>query len=217
MVRYFPSDGEHFTFWTTGEDDGTMSTVLEQPIGVDTDESRDLEHRYEELSGRWPDRKVEIIDGRIVVREVPTTAHAQLIFRLLLQLMPFVTERGWEIWQDVALFLGPQVDRYRPDLMVVPGDPPKWGDDHVFGNATLLVVEVVSKSSVRDDHEIKPRACARGGVPLHLVVDTFGDRARLLSHPGKDGYGHEVEVRLGEALDLPHPWDLTLDTARLST
>ncbi|GAA4639671.1 hypothetical protein GCM10023196_102230 [Actinoallomurus vinaceus] len=192
-----------------------MSIVLEKPTDVETDERSDVERRYQELSERWPDRKVEIIDGRIVVSEGSTIDHAEVIFQLLLQLMPFVTERAWQIWQDVALFLGPQVDRYRPDLLVVPQDPPKWGDDHVFGNATYLVVEVVSKSSVRDDHEIKPRTCARGGVPLYLVVDAFAGKARLLSHPGKDGYVHEVDVKLGEPLDLPAPWELTLDTARL--
>ncbi|WP_433182523.1 Uma2 family endonuclease [Actinoallomurus sp. CA-150999] len=176
----------------------------------------DTLHYYRELGERWPDRKIEIIGGRIVVREGPTIDHAEVIFQLLLQLMPFVAERAWEIWQDVALFLGPQVDRYRPDLLVVPPDPPKWGDDHVFGNATHLVVEVVSKSSVRDDHEIKPRTCARGGVPLYLVVDAFAGKARLLSRPGKDGYGHEVDVKLGEPLDLPAPWELTLDTAPLT-
>ncbi|MCO5970948.1 Uma2 family endonuclease [Actinoallomurus soli] len=113
-----------------------MSIVLEKPIDVDTDERTEVERRYAELSRRWPDRKVEVIDGRIVVREVPTTDHARIIFRLLLQLMPFVTERGWEIWQDVALFLGPQVDRYRPDVLVVPQDPPLWGDDHVYARST---------------------------------------------------------------------------------
>jgi Uma2 family endonuclease len=193
-----------------------MSIVLENPTDAEIDERSEVERRYQELSERWPDHKVEIIDGRIVVREVPTTDHARTIFRLLTQLMPFVTERGWEIWQEVALFLGPQVDRYRPDLLVVPRDPPRWGDDHVYGNATYLVVEVVSKSSVRDDHEVKPRACARGGVPLYLVVDAFAGRVRLLSHPGKDGYGHEVDVKLGEPLDLPAPWELTLETGRLA-
>ncbi|GAA0329141.1 Uma2 family endonuclease [Actinoallomurus spadix] len=193
-----------------------MSIVLEKPIDLGTDDRTDIERRYDELSERWPDRKVEVIDGRIVVREVPTTDHADIIFRLLLQLMPFVTERGWKIWQDVALFLGPQVDRYRPDLLVVPQDPPRWGDDHVFGNATHLVVEVVSKSSVRDDHEVKPRTCARWGVPLYLVIDGFGGKARLLSHPGQDGYAQEIDVKLGEPLPLPEPWDLTLDTGRLA-
>ncbi|MCW2946266.1 MAG: hypothetical protein JWR24_2983 [Actinoallomurus sp.] len=156
-----------------------MSTVPEEPIDAETGERTRLEDRYQELSDRWPDRKVEIIDDRIVVREVPTTDHADLIFRLLLQLVPLVTERGWKVWNDVALFLGPQLDRYRPDLLVVPPRPAQWGDDHVFGNATLLVAEVVSKSSVHDDHE--------------------------------------VEVKLGEPLDLPEPWGLSIDISTLTT
>ena len=53
-------------------------------------------------------------------------------------------------------------------------------------------------------------------MPLYLVVDTLAGRVRLLSHPGDDGYAHAVEVRLGEPLDLPDPWNLTLDTARLT-
>ncbi|MEV5706495.1 Uma2 family endonuclease [Actinoallomurus sp. NPDC052274] len=193
-----------------------MSIVLENSIDSETAGRTDVERRYQELSERWPDYKVEIIDGRIVVREVPTTDHADIIFGLLIQLMPYVTKRGWKIWQDVALFFGPQVDRYRPDLLVVPPDPPKWGDDHVHGEATYLVVEVVSKSSVHDDHEVKPRTCARGGVPLYLVVDAFAGKARLLSHPGKDGYAQELDVKLGEPLPLPEPWELTIDTGRLA-
>lgn len=191
-----------------------MSTVLEQPMDAETDEPS-TEERYRRLSDDWPDRKIEIIDDRIVVREVPTTDHAKLIFRLLLQLIPLMTERGWEAWNDVALFLGPQLGRYRPDILIVPPDPGLWGDDHVFGKDTLLVAEVVSKSSAHDDHEVKPRGCARGKVPLYLVVDTFANRVRLLSKPSEKGYDHEVEVRLGEPLELPAPWNLTLDTSVL--
>jgi Uma2 family endonuclease len=193
-----------------------MSVVLEKPMDTEIRERTRLEERYQELSDRWPDRKVEIIDDRIVVREVPTTDHAKIIFRLLLQLIPLMTERSWEAWNDVALFLGPQLGRYRPDLLVVPPKPTLWGDDHVFGKDTLLVAEVVSKSSTHDDHEVKPRGCARGGVPLYLVIDTFTGKARLLSRPGDDGYDHEVEVKLGEPLELPGPWSLTLDTSRLA-
>jgi Uma2 family endonuclease len=193
-----------------------MSTVLEMPMDAETGEGTSLEERYQELNDQYPDRKVELIDDRIVAREVPTTDHADIIFGLLLQLMPLVRERGWKIWNDVALFLGPQLGRYRPDLLVVPPDPTLWGKDHVFGKDTLLVVEVVSKSSSLDDHEVKPRGCALGKVPLYLVIDTFADRVRLLSRPGEKGYAHEVEVRLGEPLELPDPWSLTLDTSVLT-
>jgi Uma2 family endonuclease len=97
----------------------------------------------------------------------------------------------------------------------VPPNPTLWGNDHVFGKETILVAEVVSPSSAHDDHKTKPRGCARGGVPLYLVIDAFAGKVRLLSRPAESGYGCEVEVKLGEPLDLPDPWNLTLDTSRL--
>ncbi|MEV0402845.1 hypothetical protein [Actinoallomurus sp. NPDC050550] len=48
-----------------------------------------------------------------------------------------------------------------------------------------------------------------------IGVET-AERTDIERHPGKDGYGHEVDVKLGEPLDLPAPWELTLDTAPLT-
>jgi Uma2 family endonuclease len=205
-----------------------MSTVLEQPIDVHPDERTDhpdrrhdlerhheLEQRFRELTEKWPDRKVEVIAGRIVVRELTTGDHDDIVFHLIRLLMGVVTERGWKFWFNVALFLGSQRDRYRPDLTVVPAKPRMWDADNVHGEDTLLVVEVVSPSSQHDDHVVKPRECALGKVPLHLVVDTFAGRARLLSRPGDEGYAHKIEVKLGEPLELPEPWNFSLDTGEL--
>lgn len=176
----------------------------------------DMESDFRELCHQWPDRRVELVNGRIVVTPMPTGAHNNIVYQLLLQLLGVVQERGWRIWNDITIFLGPQVERYRPDLTVVPCEPKMWGEDHVYGGHTLLVVEVVSPSSVTDDHEVKPRHYAASGVPLCLVVDPFEKRVRLLSEPGEDGYQEETEVVLGRAIELPEPWKLTLDTGQLT-
>jgi len=54
------------------------------------------------------------------------------------------------------------------------------------------------------------------GEATHGDGSAFAAKARLLSRPGDDGYDHEVEVKLGEPLELPGPWSLTLDTSRLA-
>ena len=100
-----------------------MSTVLEKPIALEPDKPAGQEHRYRELSDQWPDHRVELIDGRIVVRELPTIDHARTVFWLLRLLMAVVADRGWEVLPEISLFLGPQYDRYRPDLTFVPADP----------------------------------------------------------------------------------------------
>jgi Uma2 family endonuclease len=214
-----------------GNDD-SMGVLLDKPIApgaqrvhapeagpTPQDEERAaFETRYLQLCELLPKDRVELVDGRIVVSRVPTAAHNQLVFRLLRLLMAVADERGWEIWNDITLFLGPQQDRYRPDLTVVPPKPRMWGADHIHGDQVLLVVEVVSPSSVTDDHSIKPAGCAAGGVPLYLVVDPFAATARLLSGADRDKgrYTHAVEVTLGEPLELPAPWEHNLDTATLT-
>ncbi|WP_345364581.1 Uma2 family endonuclease [Actinoallomurus liliacearum] len=176
----------------------------------------DIRSAFREVCGIFPQHRVELVNGRIVVNPVPTGDHNRIVYRLLLQLLAVVQGQGWQIWNDITLFLGPQRDRYRPDLTVVPAEPKMWAKDHVHGDQVLLVVEVVSASSVTDDHEVKPRQYAAGGVPLCLVVDVFARKVRLLSQPGADGYEQETDVALGRPLDLPEPWKLTIDTGALA-
>lgn len=187
--------------------------AVEVPVDPEIEE---LESTFRDLCDRLPQRRVELVNGRIVVNPVPTGEHNDIVYRLILQLLAVVQERGWKIWTDITIFLGPQQDRYRPDLTVVPAKPKMWAKDHVHGDQTLLVVEVVSAGSMVDDRQIKPVHYAAGGVPLCLVVDPFERKARLLSEPEADGYQHETEVVFGRALDLPEPWRLTLDTSAFS-
>jgi hypothetical protein len=121
-------------------------------MDAETGEGTSLEERYQQISDQWPDRKVELIDDRIVVREVRTRCSSS-----------------------------------------------RW--------SPRAVATTITRSS---------RGDARGGVPLYLVIDTFAGRVRLLSRPGEKGYGRQVEVRLGEPLELPDPWSLTLDTSVLT-
>ncbi|MEV8633442.1 Uma2 family endonuclease [Streptosporangium sp. NPDC051023] len=194
-----------------------MAKVLDRPTTKPPQEDppTELARRLPEMCESWPDRRVELIDGRIVVRELPTDTHNNIVFWILMQLAGVVTERGWKIWPDIKLHLGPQADRYRPDLTVVPANPRMWDRNEVYGDVTLLAVEVVSPSSVNDDHVIKPRNCAQAGVPLYLVIDVFEEQVRLLSRPNHKGYQQEVITKFGGFIELPEPWNLTIDTSSL--
>jgi Uma2 family endonuclease len=180
---------------------------------------RELEERYGELSALWPKERVEIIRDRIVVSPVPTWSHQMIIEALLDLLLDVIRKHGWKRAQNISLFLGAQRDRYKPDLIVVPSsDPPLWGRDHVYGDATVLVVEVVSESSVDDDHIVKPKTYAAAGVPLCMVIDCFAGTVRVLSKPNAqlERYELQHEVPIGKAIELPEPWELTLETGKLT-
>lgn len=174
-----------------------------------------MEDTYRRVCEAFPELRVELISGRVVVNEVPTGDHNNVIALLLMQIMGVVSERNWRIWTNIKMFLGSQADRYIPDLVIVPPKPRMWGDDEVYGDSTLLAVEVVSRSSSTDDHIVKPKNCALAEVPLYLLIDPFQDIAILLSHPTEKGYLQQTQVPLGKPLDLPEPWKITIDTGKL--
>ncbi|MEU4328108.1 Uma2 family endonuclease [Nonomuraea dietziae] len=174
-----------------------------------------MREAYRRACELFPGHRVELVNGRIVVNDGPTWAHNKIISRLLKLIISIVTDRDWEIGTNIKLFLGPQTDRYVPDLTIAPPRPRMWGDDEVYGDDTRLVVEVVSPSSVHDDHAVKPREYARAGVPLYLLIDPAQSIAILFSLPAEKGYQHRTQVEFGTALDLPEPWKLSIDTGKL--
>jgi Uma2 family endonuclease len=191
-------------------------TRSEQPTAED--DRRQIEELYQQICDLRPKDRVEIINDRVVVSRVPTWSHELVLFRLIQLLMATVNQRGWMLSSNISLFLGAQRDRYKPDLTVASADPPLWGKDHIHGDATVLVVEVVSTSSVDDDHRVKPKTYAAAGVPLCLVIDCFASTVRLLSKPNAqtERYEQQNEVPIGKGLDLPEPWSTTLDTGKLT-
>lgn len=197
-----------------------MAILLAQSAPPAQDDlRREIEDRYRQACELWPKDRVEIINDRVVVSPMPTWSHQMIVEALLDLLLDVIRRQGWKRAQNMSLFLGAQRDRYKPDLIVVPSsDPPLWGKDHVYGDATVLVVEVVSDSSSHDDHNVKPKGYAAAGVPLCLVIDCFAGTVRLLSKPNAQTERYELrhEVPIGKAIELPEPWNLTIDTGKLA-
>jgi Uma2 family endonuclease len=189
-----------------------MAKVLARPTRLTETMDEDPLEAYRKACGLFPHRRVELINKDIVVRAAPTDEHNDIVHALLVQLFAVVTAQGWRFWTNIMLFLGTQSDRYIPDLTVVPGRQRMWGKDAIHADDTLLVVEVVSPSSTHDDHTVKPKNCAAARVPLYMVIDKIERTVRLLGDPGEQGYREEVEVPFGKPLELPEPWNLTIDT-----
>jgi Uma2 family endonuclease len=167
----------------------------------------------------WPDkRRVEIIEGRLIVSPTPVIWHERACVWLNGHLWDAADAKGWFIDRAGEIELPPTRDLIEPDLMVLrdmeslPNLEHTRPLDHV-----LLVAEVVSSSSIREDREVKPRACALAGVPLYLLVDRFTKpvTVSLFSDPGEDGYTKLETVNVGGKLSVPAPFDVTLDTSTL--
>jgi Uma2 family endonuclease len=163
-------------------------------------------------------RHAEIIEGRLIVSPMPVFWHERVCNWLFRELMDTCDEKGWFIDRAAEIELPPTDDLIEPDLMVLrdpEGQPdlkPTRQLDHV-----VLVAEVISRSSIRDDREVKPRACALADIPLYLLVDRFTVpmTVSLFSEPGEKGYARVETVNVGGKLRLPAPFDVALDTASL--
>jgi Uma2 family endonuclease len=163
-------------------------------------------------------RRVELIGGRLIVSPTPVIWHERACAWLDNQLRDAAEAKGWFIDRAGEIELPPTGDLIEPDLMVLR-DAESLPDlehtrplDHV-----LLVAEVVSSSSIREDREVKPRACGLAGVPLYLLVDRFTNPMTVSLFSGADdgGYATVETAQAGDKLRLPAPFDVTLDTASL--
>lgn len=163
-------------------------------------------------------RRAEIIEGRLVVSPTPVLWH-QLACRWLDAQLSVVCEpKGWLPDRNGEIELPATRDLIEPDLLVLrdAGALPRLESTRPL-DRVLLVAEVVSASSIRDDREVKLLACARAGVPLYLLIDRFTDplTVTVQSGPGEDGYARTDVAVHGEKLRIPAPFDLTLDTSSL--
>ena len=173
----------------------------------------DLVRFWEEME--WPEgSKVEIVEGIITVSPAPACRHhviAACIQRRLYSVIP----EDWGVFQRLAIAVPPRLDMLIPDVMVAPLREHVGTDTHIPAALAELVVEVTSKSNARHDRITKPAAYATAGIPLYLLVDRWapdGPTATLYGEPKGDVYRPLSTAKFGEAIKLPAPFDLVIDT-----
>jgi Uma2 family endonuclease len=177
-------------------------------------ELADLEELWQSLD--LPGHRVELIDGQIVVSPTASREHSNVVTELIDQFAD-VRRQGWERHTNLTVHIPATRERLIPDLAIVPGDAPGFGENELLAPGVLLVAEIVSPHSRREDRDIKPRAYAEGGVPLYLLIDRLASppAVTLFRQPGSGGYGRQEAAAEGQPLRLPEPFKLALDTARL--
>jgi Uma2 family endonuclease len=178
-------------------------------------ELADLERMWQtlDISGR----RVELIDGQIVVSPTASQCHSRAIHRLIESLSDINLRNGWEFHTNRTVHIAATRERLIPDLMIAAQDAPGFGDNEVLGHGVLLVAEVVSPYSRRQDRVAKPRPYAQGRVALYLLIDQLAHPATvtLFSDPAETSYRRSDRAAAGQALRLPEPFGISLDTRRV--
>jgi hypothetical protein len=165
--------------------------------------------------------RAEIVDGEIIMNVgTPFFQHALMIraLRRAIGAIPGlvdleVTAVGLpateeEFVPDLAYYYFDEVD---PDVRVGPA------------HSLVMAVEVLSgrdnSNSARRDRKDKAQGYAASGVPLYLLVDqprkivTLHSKPTYVPSAKADRYSTIVQVPYGGPLELPAPFDRTLDTS----
>jgi Uma2 family endonuclease len=158
-------------------------------------------------------RRIELLDGGLLVNPSPSGPHQRLSSHLWLALST-AAPAGLEVIAAINVRVAPGRILI-PDLAVVtnPGvDLTVWPADEV-----AMVVEIMSPGSVATDRAIKPELYARGGIAHYLRVE--------LGRRGPTGllyrleHGRLVQTARSEPADqlrLTQPFPAALDLAQLA-
>lgn len=124
-------------------------------------------------------RRVEIVDGAVVVTPAPRRAH-QIVARHLANVIEDAADGRYGVATDVDLRLRdvPLLNR-RPDVVAYDASLP--GDAVLRPEHCLLVVELMSPGSVTTDQTDKPAEYAAAGIGHFWRIEDIDDGKRTLT------------------------------------
>lgn len=115
--------------------------------------------------------RVEVIDGALIVNPSPLPIHQRIARRLAGALEPGLPP-DWQLETDVDVMLAQDpLDYLTPDIVIFDRQVPLTTRP-IPGDSILLVVEIVSRGSRREDRGSKPLAYAEAGIPYFWRVET---------------------------------------------
>jgi Uma2 family endonuclease len=160
--------------------------------------------------------RVEVIDGALIVNPSPLPLHQRIVRRLADALERWLP-RAWQLDIDVDVMLAEDpLDYVAPDIVVFDTRVPLTTRP-IHGKDVLLVVEVVSKGSKREDRAAKPLVYADAGIAHLWRVETPETGAsRITVHTFDLVAGNYVQT--GEhsgRLTLPIPFPVDVELSRL--
>jgi Uma2 family endonuclease len=166
-------------------------------------------------------RRLELLEGNLVMSPSPTPLHNSVLAELIYLLRPQVPSSMRLIPDvDVDLQLAPAGQpgfARRPDLVVVDDDAYRRARDAgslLRAAAVRLAVEIVSPGSRRTDHVIKRGEYADAGIPYYWVIDT-DDPISLLCHHLAGDFGYADDGAVTGTFTAVAPFPCTIDLNRL--
>lgn len=166
------------------------------------------------LARALPGRRVEILQGRLIVTPPPDGSHALSLTWLVEEFGGAGARKvGLRYVQGIGLWLPSLPDDFAvPDFSVVDED---FRDALVRKNCYApnvfrLVVEVTS-SNWSDDLGPKVECYAQAGIPAYLIADRKHDQVLLYTNPADGKYPDPLRYKRGQTVPVPESVGVTLE------
>lgn len=150
----------------------------------------------------------EYYDGLVFVN--PPTEHHVRVARRLTRLLEDACPSGCEVAPEWGWQTAPQVV-FRPDIMVYA---PRSRYARLLKFPPLLVVEVLSPSTSREDWGRKRELYARGGAAWYWIVDPDAQEITVMANVD-ERFSVVHRLSAGSAQHLDEPFPVTVDLAAL--
>lgn len=141
------------------------------------------------------DDPVELIEGRLVLRQPIGSRHAATVTRLNRLLTRAVGEEA-VVWVDNPVRLLPRSEP-QPDLMLLKPRVDDYAAALPSASEALLAVEVAD-STLHFDREVKVPLYARHQIPEVWLVDLVHRRLIVYTDPAPEGYRSARVLEAGE-------------------
>jgi len=143
--------------------------IIQQVQAILNDEQNRRRAFYEWMD---EDMKAEFINGEIVVHSPALDKHNSAVLLLAMLLNVFVTERNLGTVRAEKALVELTRNSYEPDICYFgPAKAATITPDSLYYPAPDLVVEVLSKSTAKNDRQIKFEDYATHGVAEYWLVD----------------------------------------------
>jgi Uma2 family endonuclease len=154
--------------------------------------------------------RYEVVDGELLVTPAPARVHQEASRQLFRLLDEYARRTGIaEVYYAPADIDAGRMSLVQPDLFAVPMSEHRSRGDWETLHELLLVVEIISPSSVRNDRFTKRRLYQRERVPEYWIVD-LDDRVIERWTPG-DEIPERLEHRISwQPSDAHPPLDIEL-------
>ena len=159
------------------------------------------------------DRRIELLDGALLVSPMARGGHQRMSFRVSVALDAAAPE-GLEVLETVNVRVAPGRILI-PDIVVIN----KPGLDVVVYDpaVVVMVVEITGKGRPAADRAIKPALYARAGIPHYLRIELRdGGPVGFVYRLVKRRYVEVARSAPGQPLVLTEPIAVTLDLAALA-